>query len=382
MTFHPHPLETRSAPDDDAGDLHEATRAVEELRTAAEQFRADLETRLDERVDSITGRIDTLETRLSRPNVQTGRDDDLERRAFAAYLRHGSTAPAEEIRALTVSDDSQGGYLAPPEMVNEFVRDLVEFSPIRSIASVRTITAPSVRYPRRTSITNAKWEGEGEESPGSQPAFGMLDIPAHRLTTHVDVSNELLADSAGAAEQEVRLALAEDFGAKEGTAFVNGTGAGQPEGLMVNPSIAETINGHASNLSADKLIDLMYALPAAYRNAGTWTMNGSTLAAVRKLKDGDGRFLWQPSYQAGQPETILGRPVIEAVDMPDIAGGAFPILFGDFAQYRIVDRIALAILADPYSQATRNMTRMHATRRVGARVLQPAAFRKLKMAAS
>jgi HK97 family phage major capsid protein len=125
----------------------------------------------------------------------------------------------------------------------------------------------------------------------------------------------------------------------------------------------------------------MYALPAAYRARGSWLMNGGTLATLRTLKDGQGNYLWQPSYQAGQPEMILGRPVLEAVDMPDVADGTFPIIFGDIATgYRIVDRLALSILVNPFSRATEGVTRIHATRRVGAGVVQPRAIRKLKMA--
>ena len=111
-------------------------------------------------------------------------------------------------------------------------------------------------------------------------------------------------------------------------------------------------------------------------------MNGTTLGAVRKLKDGQGNYLWQPSFQAGQPETVLGRPVVEMVDMPDIGDGAFPIIYGDFSAYRIVDRLAMSILVNPYLLATKGLTRIHATRRVGGRVLQAARFRKLKTATS
>jgi HK97 family phage major capsid protein len=111
-------------------------------------------------------------------------------------------------------------------------------------------------------------------------------------------------------------------------------------------------------------------------------MNGTTLGNVRTLKDGDGRYLWQPSFQVGQPATILGRPVVEAKDMPDIAANAFPILYGDFSAYRIVDRLSMAILVNPYLLATKGLTRIHATRRVGGRVIQAARFRKLKMATS
>jgi HK97 family phage major capsid protein len=149
---------------------------------------------------------------------------------------------------------------------------------------------------------------------------------------------------------------------------------------MKHKDILATNNGHATNLSADALITLLYAQPATYRKAGAWAMNGTTLAAVRKLKDGQGNYLWQPSYQAGQPEMILGRPVVEVLDMPDIAADAAPIIYGDFSGYRILDRLSLSILVDPYSQATRKMTRFHASRRVGGRVLMAAKFRKLKMA--
>lgn len=329
-------------------------------------------------------RLDKIEAKANRAGGG-GEDPDeakaAEKKSFGIYLRKGNGATDEEVKALTVSNDEQGGYLAPAEMSTEFIRDLVEYSPIRSVASVRSITAPSVKYPKRTSGTNAQWEGENEEAQESMVTLGQLEVVAAKLMTYVDISNELLSDSGGSAEAEVRLSLAEDFGKKEGAAFVNGTGSGQPEGLMTHAGIAEWVNG-STTPTADSLIKMIYDMPATYRNAGTWMMNGTTLGALRTLKDGDGRFLWQPSYQAGQPETILGRPVIEAVDMPDIAPDATPILFGDFDAYRIVDRLALSILVNPYLLATRGLTRIHATRRVGGRVIQAARFRKLKLSTS
>lgn len=366
--------------DDDPNDI--VTKALEDLtKTIDERFdeQAEKHKKLGERIDKV-------EAKANRAKGDGGEDDDeaaeIERKAFGTYLRLGSAAPADEIKALTVSSDPQAGYLAPAEMSTEFIRDLVEYSPVRSVASVRAITSQSVKYPKRTSITNAKWEGETEVSEESTVGFGQLEVAPHKITTFVDISNELLSDSGGTAEAEVRMALAEDFGQKEGLAFVNGSGSGQPEGLMTHTSIGETVNGSTSAVSPDKMIDLMYSLPAAYRNAGTWMLNGTTLAAIRKLKDADGRFLWQPAFTAGQPETILGRPVVEAVDMPDIASGAFPILYGDFSAYRIVDRLAMTILSDPYTQAIKGVTRIHATRRVGGRVLQAERFKKLKMSTS
>lgn len=357
--------------------LEALTKTVEDRLKAVETKGVD---------DKLSARLDAIEKKVNRPGTDTDKptEPDAESKAFGAYLRRGDGAQAEDIKALTVSNDEQGGYLAPAEMSTEFIRDLVEFSPVRTYASVRTSSAPSVKYPKRTAGTNAQWEGETEDSPESTVSFGQLEVPSRKLMTYVDISNELLSDSGGAAEAEVRLALAEDFGKKEGAAFVNGNGVKAPEGFMTHPDILHTVNGHATNLSADKLIDLQYALPAAYRNApgAAWAMNGTTLAAVRKLKDGQNNYLWQPSFIAGQPETILGKPVIEMVDMPDIGDGNFPIIFGDWSAYRIVDRLALSILVNPYLLATKGITRIHATRRVGARVLQAARFRKLKTATS
>lgn len=382
------PIETREGAGGEGGDpIVAAVAAIEEMRSAQTTFQTQQTQGVEAirtEVRSLTDRLTALETRNNRPGggQQPADEPTAERRAFGTYLRFGNATPPEEIRALTVSTDTQGGYLAPNEMSTEFIRDLVEVSPVRSVASVRTTGAPSVTYPKRTSGTNAKWKGETQSQEESNIGLGQVDVPVREINTFVDISNQLLADSAGQAEAEVRMALAEDFGKKEATAFVNGSGPLQPEGVMTNAEIGFTLNGHATNLSADALISLLYDLPGAYRNAGSWAMNGTTLAKLRKLKDGQNNYLWQPSYVAGQPETILGRPVVEMVDMPDIEANAFPIVYGDFSAYRIVDRVGLSILVNPYQLATNGMTRIHATRRVGGGVLQAARFRKLKMAAS
>lgn len=366
--------------DDDASSI--VTKALADLtKTVDERIKA-VETKAD--ATALVARMDKLEAKMNRPNGGDPKADEptVERKAFTAYLRLGPNAPADELKTLTVSSDPQGGYLAPPEMSTEFIRNLVEFSPIRSVASVRATGAPSVIYPTRTGVTAALWKGETQAQTGSEPSFGQSELVVKELNTFVDISNALLADSGGQADAEVRMALAEDFGQKEGLAFVSGDGVLQPEGFMTKAGIGSTANGHATVLSADALITLLYALPATYRNAGAWAMNGTTLATVRKLKDGDGRFLWQPSYQAGQPEMLLGRPVVEMLDMPDLASGTYPIIYGDWSGYRIVDRVGLSILVNPYLRATEGITRIHATRRVAGGVLQTAKFRKLHMAVS
>lgn len=370
-------------------------KAIDDLQKAVDDRLKAIEAKggnpdLDATLKKLIDRLDALETKANRPGDDGKKTDataEVERKAFATYLRLGNQAPIEELKTLVVSSDPQGGYLAPNEMSTEMIRDITQYSPIRGLASVRTTTQPGVTYPKRTGITNALWKGEAQAAGSSEPTFGQTEIPIREVNTYVDISNQLLADSGGQAEAEVRLALAEDFGQKEGDAFVNGTGVLDPEGILVASGVGYTATGNASTLGttpADKLIDLYYSLKAAYRNRGTWLMNGTTLAAIRKLKDSTTNiYLWQPSLAAGQPETILGRPVIEDPEMPDVGSAAEPIVFGDIATaYRIVDRIGLSILVNPYLLATNGITRIHATRRVGGKVVQPAAIKKLRCATS
>lgn len=359
-------------------------KAVDDRLKAVETKSAEIETKAD--TSKLADRLDKIEAKIKRPgqNGDEKPEAEVERKAWLTYLRKGQQTDDVELKVLTVANDQEAGYLAPAEVSTEFIRNLVEVSPIRQYASVRSTLAPSVKYPKRTGVTNAKWEGEIEESEESTVPFGQTEIVAKRLTTYVDLSNSLLMGSDGAAEAEVRLAFAEDFGQKESLAFVNGDGVKEPEGIMTAAGVGYFANGHATVLSADALIGLMYSLPAAYRSRGVWVLNSGSLATIRKLKDGTtGNYLWQPAFQAGQPETILGRPVAEAVDMDDIEADAFPIAFGDLATgYRILDRMQLGTLTDPYTQAKRAITRIHGTRWVGGGVVQPAAIKKLKMATS
>lgn len=357
------------------------TKALDEFTKATGERLDAIEAKAD--TSALVERLDALEARSARARgtSETKGTETEERKAFAAYLSRGDSAGADNLKTLTVANDPTAGYLAPPEMSAEFIRELVEFSPIRTVASVRSTSAPSVIYPKRTGITNARWVGEIEERTASEPAFAQAQVEVHELATFVDVSKQLLADSAGQAEAEVRAALAEDFGQKEALAFLIGDGAKKPKGLLTETAIAEVPNGHATNLDTDALIALMYSLPAAYRQRGTWAMNGATLAKLMTVKGSDGQYIWRPGIAEDRPQTILGRPVVEMVDMPDVAGGATPIIFGDFTGYRILDRLGLDVLVDPYTQATNGITRIHARRRVGGRVLEPAKFRKLSMTA-
>lgn len=369
-------LETKSATDD--------ADPVVEVKTALDALTAEVKAKGDND-NKITTRLDGIEAKLNRPNINRGAEDKeptAEQKAFAEYLEKGNQAAPEELKTLTVSDDIRGGYLAPSEFSTEMTRNLVQFSPIRQYASVRQTGSPSVIYPSRTGVTAAKWKGETQPQEASEPLFGQSEIPVNELNTYVDISNQLLLDSAGTAEAEVRLALAEDFGNKEASAFLIGTGANMPTGLLADAAVPTKAASVAAAISFDDFINLYYDLPAVYRNAGTWGLNSKTLAAARKLKDNQGNYLWQPAVTLGQPESILGRPVVELLEIDDIGASKAPVIFGDFSGYRIVDRIQMSILVNPFIKATEGITRFHATRRVGGAVLQPAKFRKLVNPAS
>lgn len=368
--------------------LDDLQKSVDE-RLKAIESKADAATvaELEKKLADAQKRADALELKMQRPGAHQTKDEraEVEKKAFATFLRHGREAlGAEEIKSLRVSDDTAGGFLAPAEFSREVDKDIVQFSPVRMAARVGSTASGSVIIPRRTGTPTANWVGETETRDSTESTYGQVEIPIHEMACYVDVSNKLLEDAAVDVASEVAFDLAEEFGQVEGLAFVSGDGAKKPLGFLSDPDIGYTAGGDASAVKADGLISLYYAIKPAYRQRGVWMMNGSTIAAVRKLKDAStGLYIWQPSLQAGTPETILGRPVVECVDMPDVAGNAFPIAFGDFAAgYRIYDRVSISLLRDPYSVATSGMTRFHARRRVGGALVRAEAVRRLKIATS
>lgn len=373
-------LETRNEND---ADMAGAIAAVAELRTAVETRQAASDDRLSTGLRGLTERLDAIDVRTQRPGAGGGTDETpVEVRAFTAFIRGGDgRMMPDEVRALTVSNDTAGGYLAPAQFEAEIIRELVEISPIRAAARVTNTSAGSLILPKRTGRLTANWVGETENRPETEPVYGQTEIPVNEIGCYVDVSNRLLNDAAVDIEAELTIDFAEEFARLEGEAFIRGNGVKKPVGVMNDATVPFVLNGHATDLKAAALIRLMYSLPAFYRNRGSWLLNGSTIGLARLFIDTTGRFLWQESLQDGQPATLLGRPVIEATEMEDPAANTFPIAFGDFeSAYRIVDRVGMTVIRDPLTQAVKGLTRFHAGRRVGAGVVRPDAIRKLKMA--
>ncbi|TPM61096.1 phage major capsid protein [Mesorhizobium sp. B2-2-4] len=340
--------------------------------------------------DALKARLDKIEAKANRPvaandNHRAADNDNDERKAFIEFARKGIERMDQKAAAtLTVATDASAGYLAPEAFGAEILKSITEFSPVRSYARVMSIVSPEIKLPRKLTGTAATWVSETDDRTQSDMTFEQATFTPYELATYVDVSHQLLEDNAYNLEGELATDLGEAFGKTEAGAFVSGNGTGKPKGLLVATGIAEVKTGNAATLGTDPaatIIGMFHSVPSIVAQNGVWLMNRKTLGSLRTLKDGTGRFIMLDPITAGAPVTLLGRPIVEMVDMPDVAANAYPIMFGDLQGYRIIDRVGLSVLRDPYSQATKGTVRFHARKRVGGDVTNPDRFLKLKVAA-
>jgi HK97 family phage major capsid protein len=326
-------------------------------------------------------KLDNFETMLKRPGTgPETKQIDFAMKSFEKWLRKGKENMApDEVKALSVSNDTSGGFLAPEEYVRELLKTVTEISPVRSVARIRSTTQKSIKMPTRSGTFAAQWVAEqGARAETTGYTTGQEEIPTHEMYALVDISEQLLEDAVFDVEAEMSGEFAEQFAKAEGAAFVSGNAVGKPEGILTNASIGTTNSGNASALTADGLITLVHAIKSDYARNATFLFNRTTLAAIRKLKDTAGQYVFQPGMQiiAGVPNTILGYPYVETPDMPDVAANAKAVAFGDFRRgYMIVDRVSLAVLRDPFTQATSGNVRYVARRRVGGQVIMAEAIR-------
>ncbi|KAA0680289.1 phage major capsid protein [Roseomonas genomospecies 6] len=380
-----------AAPNSESMTMEDQTTAAPDTGTTetTETKGVDITAAVTAALAPVTTRLETVERMLRRPGggttAETKSGPAPEVKAFSEYLRYGTAGlDAVEVKALRLSDDESGGYLAPPEFVAEIDKNLVQFSPIRGIATVRNTARSEAQVPRRTGAPTAHWVEEDDDRPETETKYGLGRYPVKEIACYIDVPLALLEDAGVDVSAELAMDLAEEFGRAEGEAFVTGSGVGRPFGFMNDADIGFVKSGHASQVTADGLIDLFHAVPTFYRTNGVWVLNSATLGVVRKLKDGTtGQYLLMTQGIGNAPvTTLLGRPVIEAPDMPDVAGNAFPIVFGDFGQgYRVFDRIGTSILRDDLTQRTKGKVRFHARKRVAGGVRKAEALKKLKIAA-
>ena len=309
--------------------------------------------RMKKEIDRLE-RQEAIENEMNRPVSQPivnrpddGQPKEKEKRGIAtdAYrtafwnMVRAKTMSYEIHNALKIGEDDHGGYLAPDEFERTLVEALEEQNIFRQFAPVITTSSGDRKIPVVASKGTASWIDEEAAFPESDDTFGMLSIGAFKLATTIKVSDELLHDSVFDVASYIAKEFARRIGAAEEEAFFTGNGTGRPTGILNATGGAETgVTSAGANISFDDVIDLYYSLRSPYRRNAVFMMNDSTVRALRKLKNGSGDYLWQPSVTAGTPDTILNRPVYTSSYMPTVASGAKSILFGDMSYYWIADR--------------------------------------------
>jgi HK97 family phage major capsid protein len=304
--------------------------------------------------------------------------------AFDRYIRAGIEQNLRQLeeKAMSVGSDPDGGYLAPDQVEAEIGKRLAAISPIRAIADVREVSGSVLKKPFATNGPAVGWVGETASRPQTDTSIlAELSFPTMELYAMPAATPSLLDDAVVNIEEWIASEVESAFAQQEGAAFVNGDGVNKPKGFMAEATITEdswswgslgTIatgadGDFAATGASDALIDLVYALKAGYRQNAQFVMNRRSQAAIRKLKDADGNYLWQPPTGIGAKASLMNFAITEAEDMPDIAAGAKAIAFGDFKRgYLVVDRQGLRILRDPFS--AKPYVLFYTTKRVGGGV--------------
>ena len=403
-----------------AGDV---AAAYDEFRRTFETFKADNDVKLAEidrkmsadaltvdKVDRINRALDEQKQALDRmilagrrPQLGGGAQPSLatleHKAAFEAYVRGGNedTLRAFEQKALSVGTPGDGGYLVPDETEREIGRRLTAASPIRAIAGIRQISGNVYKKPFAITGAATGWAGETDaRTQTNSPTLAELEFPAMELYAMPAATATLLDDAAVNIDEWIAQEVEQAFATQEGTAFVTGDGDKKPTGFLSYTKVAEAswewakigfiVTGVSADFAEDgagydNLVDLVYALKSGYRQNAHFCMNRRTQAAIRKLKDADGNYIWQPAAMAGGTASVLNFPVAESEDMPNIAANAFAIAFGDFRHgYLIVDRVGVRVLRDPYS--AKPYVLFYTTKRVGGGVQDFDAIKLLKFGTS
>ena len=404
-------LETKSAGGETARAFEEFMEAFEafketndqrldeiERRGAADAVTAEKLARIEDTLDATRRLADSLAVKSARPQLSGALPEPASRlahkSAFESYVRRGDGARIARLeeKALSVGSGPDGGYLVPPETEAAVNRALKAISPMRALASIRQVSGSVYKRPFASTGIGAGWVAEtGTRSQSTTPTLQELQFPTMELYAMPAASQALLDDTIVNIDEwladEVRIAFAE----QEGTAFVSGDGSNKPRGFLDYDKVANgswvwsklgyIATGQAGAFPTtnpgDKLVDLIYSAKAPYRANGTFMMSRATVSVIRKMKDGQGNYLWQPSNAPGEWPTLMGYPVAESEDVPGIGTDSYSVAFGDFSRgYLIVDRAGIRVLRDPYT--AKPYVLFYTTKRVGGGVQDFDAIKLLK----
>ena len=388
--------ESKSRAGDGVSPITEVTFAMSGFMSELKGFKTEIQSKLQQQEERLT--MLDRKSHIARPALAAGTETEApHQKAFNAYLRSGDDDGLRglelEGKAMSTAVASDGGYLVDPETSQQIQSVLESNASIRAIANVVNVESTSYDVLIDHTDVGAGWATEaGPATETSTSSIDRISIPLHELSALPKASQRLLDDSAFDIESWMAERIADKFSRAEAAAFINGDRIDKPTGIMTHTDVDNDswtwgnigyvptgVDGDFNG--GDGIIDLVYALGAQYRANASFVMNSKTAGAVRKLKDGDGRFLWSDGLAAGEPARLLGYPVLIAEDMPDIATGANAIAFGDFAAgYTVAERPDLRVLRDPFSAKPHVL--FYATKRVGGDVSDFAAIKLLKFAVS
>ncbi len=380
-----------------AEDMSVITEQQETQKTEIKALRSDVDgTKSD--IKNLQGQMTKISLAAARPTLESGEKSMGHPQAVAfvdQYLRQGND---QEIKSLTGARGSDGGYAVPRHIDAMIGKTLTDISPIRSLATVVQTGSSGYRKLVTNGGTPSGWVSERAARPETNtPKFNEISPPTGELYANPAASQAMLDDAAFDVQNWLTDEIAREFARAEGSAFVNGSGVNQPRGFL-NEAISDAEDADrnfgtlqyiatgsdgdfGSDNPQDHIIDLVHSLGASYRQGAAFVMNSSTLAHIRKFKTSDGAFLWHPSLAAGQPDTLLGYPVVEAEDMPDVAANSLSIAFGNFRNgYLIAERNATQILRDPFTN--KPFVHFYAAKRIGGQVMNSEAIKLLKFSAS
>ena len=407
MSYTPE-LETKMGPSDlktaqaDFASTFAAFKNANDQRLAEIEKKASADILLDDKVarlnaalDSQSKQIENLSVSLSQPSYSAAVNHEA-KSAWSSFIRTGDASALSSLEGKSLtSSDADGGFIAPVETESRIDGVLREASPMRALATVRSIGTSVFKKPVSATGAASGWAGEVDTRIETDaPQLELLDFPTGELYAMPAATQALLDDGVADVDQWLAEEVRDVFAAQETAAFVNGDGINKPRGFL---SYAQAVNGAQgwgeigfvstgidggfdSDAPVDAILDLIYAPKSRYRAGGSFVMNRRTVNDVRKFKDADGNYIWQPSTKAGQPSTLLGYPLVEMEDMPDVAAGGAAMAFGDFRRgYLIVDRQGIRVLRDPYS--AKPYVLFYTTKRVGGGVQDFDAIKVLRTAA-
>ena len=399
-------LETKAGAGSDIGALFaEFSTAFEEFKRTNDQRLGEIEKRgtpdglLEDKLDRLNAVLDGQKAAMDRAMAERARPlldgkaahlGGEYKEAFASYVKRG------EEKALSVGVNADGGYVVPPETETEITRLMTAVSPIRAIAGVRQVSGSIYKRPISVTGPATGWVGEAAARPTTNSqTLAELTYPTMELYAMPAATSAFLDDAAVDVGQWIADEVNAAFAAQETTAFVTGNGVNRPTGFLTATNVVEArwtwgnlgyiATGVAGAMPAanasDVLIDLVYALKAGYRQNASWLMNRKVQGTLRKLKDADGNYLWQPAATADGKARFMGFELVEAEDMPNIAAASLSIAFGDFKRgYLIVDRQGVSVLRDPFS--SKPYVLFYTTKRVGGGISDFDAIKLLKFAVS